>query len=105
MEVPRGPITPGPGSIMRYVDSKRTKDRIVYCDATSSLLIGNQNAWNVWRLWEVPEEIEALQAMGHEVNVRDRQWGNMHGVLWDRETGEVSGGSDPRSDAGRAIVR
>ena len=64
MEVPRGPITPGPGSIMRYVDSKRTKDRIVYCDATSSLLIGEENAWNVWRLWEVPEEIEALQHRG-----------------------------------------
>ena len=64
MEIPRGPITPGPGSIMRYVDSKRTKDRVVYCDATSSLLIGEENAWNVWRLWEVPEEIEALQHRG-----------------------------------------
>ena len=64
MEIPRGPITPGPGSIMRYVDSKRTKDRVVYCDATSSLLIGDQNAWNVWRMWEVPEEIEALQHRG-----------------------------------------
>nr|WP_115093673.1 hypothetical protein [Synechococcus sp. UW106] len=64
MEIPRGPITPGPKSIMRYVDSKRTTDRIVYCDATSSLLLGDENAWNVWRLWEVPEEIEALQHRG-----------------------------------------
>ena len=64
MEIPRGPITPGPGSIMRYVDSKRTTDRIVHCDATSSLLLGEENAWNVWRLWEVPEEIEALQHRG-----------------------------------------
>ena len=64
MEIPRGPITPGPKSVMRYVDSKRTTDRIVYCEATSSLLLGDENAWNVWRLWEVPEEIEALQHRG-----------------------------------------
>jgi gamma-glutamyltranspeptidase/glutathione hydrolase len=50
-------------------------------------------------------EVEALEAMGHTVQVSTRRWGNMHGVLWDRETGEVSAGSDPRSDAGRAIVR
>ena len=65
MEIPRGPITPTSGSIIRYVDSKRSTDRIIYCDATSSLLIdGGQNAWNAWRLWEVPEEIEALQHRG-----------------------------------------
>ncbi|TVQ30556.1 MAG: gamma-glutamyltransferase, partial [Wenzhouxiangella sp.] len=29
------------------------------------------------------EEIERLQAFGHEVNVRARPWGNMHGVMWD----------------------
>ncbi len=51
------------------------------------------------------EEIEILEAKGHEVQVSTRQWGNMHGVLWNIETGEVSAGSDPRSDAGRAIVR
>ncbi|MEM1411465.1 MAG: gamma-glutamyltransferase [Pseudomonadota bacterium] len=51
------------------------------------------------------EEVAALEAMGHEVEVRERRWGNMHGVLWNRETGAVSAGSDPRSDAGRAIVR
>ena len=51
------------------------------------------------------EEIAELEAMGHTVEVRDRPWGNMHGVMWDRETGEVTAGSDPRSDAGRAIVR
>ncbi len=51
------------------------------------------------------EEIEILEAKGHEVQVSTRQWGNMHGVLWNMETGEVSAGSDPRSDAGRAIVR
>ncbi len=51
------------------------------------------------------EEIAGLEAMGHTVEVRDRPWGNMHGVMWDRKTGEVTAGSDPRSDAGKAIVR
>jgi gamma-glutamyltranspeptidase/glutathione hydrolase len=51
------------------------------------------------------EEAEALRAMGHEVEVRERRWGNMHGVMWNRVTGEVTAGSDPRSDAGRAIVQ
>jgi gamma-glutamyltranspeptidase/glutathione hydrolase len=51
------------------------------------------------------EEISALEAMGHTVEVRDRRWGNMHGVMWNRKTGEVSAGSDLRSDAGSAIVR
>jgi len=50
-------------------------------------------------------EIAALEATGYTVEVLDYSWGNMHGVLWDRRTGEVAAGSDPRSDAGRAIVR
>lgn len=52
-----------------------------------------------------PEQIEALEAMGHEVEVRDSTWGNMHGALWNLETGEVSAGSDPRWPSGRAIVK
>jgi gamma-glutamyltranspeptidase/glutathione hydrolase len=52
-----------------------------------------------------PEEVAALEEKGHEVEVRERRWGNMHGVLWNLESGEVSAGSDPRSDAGKAIVR
>jgi gamma-glutamyltranspeptidase/glutathione hydrolase len=51
------------------------------------------------------EQIEALEALGHTVNVRSRTWGNMHGVLWNRETGAVTAGSDPRWPSGRAIVR
>jgi gamma-glutamyltranspeptidase/glutathione hydrolase len=51
------------------------------------------------------EQIEALEAMGHSVEVRDRSWGNMHGVMWDRQTGEVTAGSDPRTPSGRAIVK
>ena len=50
-------------------------------------------------------ELQALRELGHSVEVRERPWGNMHGVLWNRETGEVSGGSDSRWDTGRAIVR
>jgi len=26
-------------------------------------------------------------------------------VMWDRKTGELTAGSDPRSDSGKAIVR
>jgi hypothetical protein len=29
----------------------------------------------------------------------------MHGVMWDRKTGEVTAGSDARSDAGKAMVK
>jgi len=52
-----------------------------------------------------PEQVSALKAMGHEVEVRDRTWGNMHGAMWNLETGKVSAGSDPRWPSGRAIVR
>jgi gamma-glutamyltranspeptidase/glutathione hydrolase len=51
------------------------------------------------------EEIAGLEAMGHEVEVRDRTWGNMHGVMWNLETGKVTGGSDTRWPSGRAIVK
>jgi gamma-glutamyltranspeptidase/glutathione hydrolase len=50
-------------------------------------------------------EVTALEAMGHTVAVGQRRWGNMHGVMWDRKSGEVLAASDPRSDAGSAIVR
>jgi len=51
------------------------------------------------------EQIEGLKAMGHEVKVRDGTWGNMHGAMWNLETGEVTAGSDARWPSGRAIVR
>lgn len=50
-------------------------------------------------------EIEELEGLGHQVEVRERPWGNMHGVMWNLKTGEVSGGSDPRWPSGRAIVK
>ena len=52
-----------------------------------------------------PEQVEALRALGHKVEVRDRTWGNMHGALWNLETGQVTAGSDPRWPSGRAIVK
>jgi len=51
------------------------------------------------------EEIAALEEKGHTVEVATRRWGNMHGVLWNKQDNEVKAGSDPRSDAGKAIVR
>ena len=51
------------------------------------------------------ETIKGLEALGHEVEVRNRTWGNMHGAMWNVETGEVSAGSDPRWSSGRAIVK
>jgi gamma-glutamyltranspeptidase/glutathione hydrolase len=51
------------------------------------------------------QEVAGLEAMGHEVEVRERTWGNMHGVMWNLKTGEVKAGSDPRWPSGRAIVR
>jgi gamma-glutamyltranspeptidase/glutathione hydrolase len=51
------------------------------------------------------QQIAELNAMGHEVKVRERTWGNMHGAMWNLESGEVTAGSDPRWSSGRAIVR
>ena len=51
------------------------------------------------------EQVEALEALGHEVRVSENTWGNMHGVMWNRASGEVRAGSDPRWSSGRAIVR
>jgi gamma-glutamyltranspeptidase/glutathione hydrolase len=52
-----------------------------------------------------PEVIAELEAMGHTVEVRTRTWGNMHGVMWNIEEGEISGASDARWPSGRAIVK
>lgn len=43
-----------------------------------------------------PAEIEALEAMGHDVEAGDRTWGNMQVVLWHHRTGDVEAGTDPR---------
>ncbi len=51
------------------------------------------------------DELKAgLEALGHEVSVRARPWGNMHGVMWDRTTGTVEAAHDPRWESGSAVV-
>ena len=48
------------------------------------------------------EEIEALRQLGHEVSVRARPWGNMHGVMWDQASDTVKAAHDPRWQSGGA---
>jgi gamma-glutamyltranspeptidase / glutathione hydrolase len=51
------------------------------------------------------EERKALQAMGHTLSEGERPWGFMNAVDWNRKTGELRGGSDPRGVSGTALVR
>jgi gamma-glutamyltranspeptidase/glutathione hydrolase len=57
--------------------------------------------------------VAALRAMGHTLTVpgEDNQgrrssdaWGNMNTVLWDKRSNTLSGGSDPRTNTGKAKV-
>ncbi len=62
------------------------------------------------RIFAEPDTFSAkmqsqLQALGHEVQVRKRQWGNMNAVMWDKLNGKVEAASDPRTPSGKAIVR
>jgi gamma-glutamyltranspeptidase/glutathione hydrolase len=43
-----------------------------------------------------PDQVAALEALGHVVGAGERVWGNMHAVLWDRRSGAVEAGADPR---------
>jgi gamma-glutamyltranspeptidase/glutathione hydrolase len=52
-----------------------------------------------------PDEVKALEAMGHKVNESERRWGFMNAVSWDRKTGAMQAGSDPRGDSGSAVVK
>ena len=51
------------------------------------------------------EQIEALRSRGHEIKVRERPWGNMHGVMWNRLNGQLEAAHDPRWSSGGADVR
>ena len=51
------------------------------------------------------ETIADLEAMGHTVTVREDTWGNMHALSWNRSSGEVRAGSDPRHPEAKAMVR
>ena len=48
------------------------------------------------------ETISALEAMGHKVNAGEDTWGILQTVSWDRATGALSGGADPRNPVGSA---
>jgi gamma-glutamyltranspeptidase/glutathione hydrolase len=51
-----------------------------------------------------PATVAALQAMGHTVNAAEPTWGNLQTVSWDKRTGALEGGSDPRNPVGNAEV-
>jgi gamma-glutamyltranspeptidase/glutathione hydrolase len=40
----------------------------------------------------------ALTGMGHKLSESTRNYGNMHAILWDLESGEVSAAADPRGE-------
>ncbi len=48
--------------------------------------------------------IGALRQLGHEVVVYSRRWGNMHTVIMDKKSGELSAASDSRG-IGSAVVK
>lgn len=50
-------------------------------------------------------ERAALQRWGHEIEVLERQYGNMQAVLWDRASGEVKAASDPRGEGAAAVLQ
>lgn len=52
-----------------------------------------------------PEQVKALEAMGHKVHVADRRWGFMNAVSWDKRSGAMHAGSDPRGASGSGVVR
>ena len=52
-----------------------------------------------------PEMVQALEDKGHEVKVYNGKWGNMHGVYWNKKTGEMAAASDPRGTTGKAVVK
>lgn len=52
-----------------------------------------------------PELLNGLQELGHTVEAYQRTWGNMHGVMWDADTGQVEAASDPRWPSGRGMVK
>ncbi|NCT67958.1 MAG: gamma-glutamyltransferase [Rhodanobacteraceae bacterium] len=52
-----------------------------------------------------PAEVKALEAMGHTVNDGERPWGFMNAVSWNKKTGEMHAGSDPRGTSGSGMVK
>jgi gamma-glutamyltranspeptidase / glutathione hydrolase len=52
-----------------------------------------------------PAEVKALEAMGHRISDGERPWGFMNAVSWDRGTGAMHAGTDPRGVSGSAAVK
>ncbi|MEO7757955.1 MAG: gamma-glutamyltransferase, partial [Dokdonella sp.] len=54
-----------------------------------------------------PEEQTALQAMGYKLDIAPSTWpfGFMNVVSWDRKTGEMHAGADPRGVSGSGVVK
>ncbi len=50
------------------------------------------------------DTVAALQAMGHTVNAAEAPWGNLQTVAWNRRSGQLEGGTDPRNPVGKAEV-
>lgn len=51
------------------------------------------------------DDVKALEAMGHKVSESERTWGFMNAVSWDRKTGKLHAGTDPRHTSGGATVK
>jgi gamma-glutamyltranspeptidase/glutathione hydrolase len=51
------------------------------------------------------EEIEGLRALGHELTVINRRYGNMQAIEWNRRSNEVSAASDPRGAGSAEVLR
>ncbi|MFT3906434.1 MAG: gamma-glutamyltransferase [Steroidobacteraceae bacterium] len=43
-------------------------------------------------------ELDGLKTRGQNLELSDRQWGNMQAVIWDRSSGKMEAASDPRGD-------
>ncbi len=52
-----------------------------------------------------PDEVRALEKMGYIVNEGERTWGFMNMVSWDRKSGKMYAGSDPRGTSGSGEVK
>jgi gamma-glutamyltranspeptidase/glutathione hydrolase len=52
-----------------------------------------------------PDEVKAFEAMGYTVSESERRWGFMNAVSWDRKSGQLHAGSDPRGVSGSGVVK
>ncbi len=51
------------------------------------------------------DEVKALEAIGHKVSESERRWGFMNAASWDKRTGKMHAGSDPRGVSGGGVVK